>query len=678
MSRQKSDPEIEIELRSVAAGFEARVLASPVGRASAAFTMPFSGGELQSLLTSCERQIRGRAKTRRDLEAERAPYGVSPQPTPVPSIFDPKVVGHKLFEALFLPPIDQCFRAAIAGLNLRNGVARRGTTPLRIRLTFDRQEDYAKLAALPWELLRDDRQFLALHAHTPLVRSHNLRTVPCGAVAGPLRILLVESNPADHVSLDTARERETIRATLANNSRCEVVCLDHQDISSLREHVRETNCHILHFMGHGGLQNSSQERFVLWFDGKNGHAEPVTGELLAEFIKDSPSLRLVVLNSCWSATLPRRAGQDPFTGVATALMARDIPAVVAMQFPISDPAAIAFSAAFYKRLAEGGGISAAVTEGRLAILREDPDTLEWVTPVLFLAGEDRLFDVARARRRKSPPTGTGSAGSEHPSTNAANSQPPRVLVVKTFEGYISEQRPDDLLDLTPYFEKRRIRQPSLWQDEVFPRLQDFLWRHASAHLPLILDLAAHATLAFAAGYCLEAKSGLDITLMQRGQKGTSAWRAAAGPSRQGPMWTEGEPDLWRDVAATEVAMAVSITWQILPDVIAYLDKSLIPIGRVIPMTLYPSPSSTGVVDGLHALQLAQDLALKIRSRSAQERSATLHLFLSGPNALPFYLGQLGKSLGVIQLYEHDPANNVSGAYEASLRLPTIVDMHPWR
>jgi hypothetical protein len=66
-----------------------------------------------------------------------------------------------------------------------------------------------------------------------------------------------------------------------------------------------------------------------------------------------------------------------------------------MQFPVRDDAAIAFSAEVYRQLAEGEPIETAVAEGRLAIRRCLPETMEWGTPVLFLRSNDgHLFEKA--------------------------------------------------------------------------------------------------------------------------------------------------------------------------------------------------------------------------------------------------------------------------------------------
>ena len=67
-------------------------------------------------------------------------------------------------------------------------------------------------------------------------------------------------------------------------------------------------------------------------------------------LRDFSSLRLAILNACEGA---RTSRSDPFAGVAGSLVQRDIPAVVAMQFEISDEAAIVFAGEFYEQLAAG-------------------------------------------------------------------------------------------------------------------------------------------------------------------------------------------------------------------------------------------------------------------------------------------------------------------------------------
>ena len=75
-------------------------------------------------------------------------------------------------------------------------------------------------------------------------------------------------------------------------------------------------------------------------------------------------------------------------------MREGIPAVVAMQYEITDDAALAFAAGFYEALARGKPVDQAVTKAR-EIVRVTQNSLEWATPVLFLASDEtRLFEIA--------------------------------------------------------------------------------------------------------------------------------------------------------------------------------------------------------------------------------------------------------------------------------------------
>ena len=104
--------------------------------------------------------------------------------------------------------------------------------------------------------------------------------------------------------------------------------------------------------------------------------------------------RLVLLNSCAGAAM---GDTDLFSGTATALVRGGVSAVAAMQYEISDLAAIAFSRGFYGALARGRAVDDAVSSGRAAILGLSGQTLEWVTPVLYLRGRDsHLFTVPAA------------------------------------------------------------------------------------------------------------------------------------------------------------------------------------------------------------------------------------------------------------------------------------------
>ena len=68
-----------------------------------------------------------------------------------------------------------------------------------------------------------------------------------------------------------------------------------------------------------------------------------------------------------------------------------IPSVVAMQFPISDRAAIIFSNRFYTMLVHGNPVDGSVAEGRRAVRMANPETMEWGTPVSFNTAPDGVI-----------------------------------------------------------------------------------------------------------------------------------------------------------------------------------------------------------------------------------------------------------------------------------------------
>ena len=102
-------------------------------------------------------------------------------------------------------------------------------------------------------------------------------------------------------------------------------------------------------------------------------------------------MRLAVLNACEAG---RTDPADPFAGVADTLVRRGIPAVIAMQFEVSDDAAVEFAPALYGALAAGRPVDEAVAEARKAMYTISP--LEWATPVLYLRADDaHLFDITQ-------------------------------------------------------------------------------------------------------------------------------------------------------------------------------------------------------------------------------------------------------------------------------------------
>ena len=138
--------------------------------------------------------------------------------------------------------------------------------------------------------------------------------------------------------------------------------LDQPTLPVLQERLRHAEFHVLHFVGHGHFDLATQDG-VLVLEDANKLGHPISGSDLGILLRDHRSLRLVVLNACEGAIT---SADSPFRGTAQSLLQQRIPAVVAMQFEISDKAAITFTQGFYGALADGYPVDAALTEAARA------------------------------------------------------------------------------------------------------------------------------------------------------------------------------------------------------------------------------------------------------------------------------------------------------------------------
>ncbi|HEY2292279.1 MAG TPA: CHAT domain-containing protein, partial [Thermoanaerobaculia bacterium] len=164
--------------------------------------------------------------------------------------------------------------------------------------------------------------------------------------------------------------------------------------------VREEAFHVVHFVGHAAFDPESGKGRLL-LEGADGSPNPVSAENLAFLLRGLATPQLLVLNACQTATFSWEDGHDPWSGLAAALLVAGFPAVVAMQFPITDKAAVIFSRGFYGRLAAGHPVDLAIAGGREAISLANSHSLEWATPVLFLRGmAGDLFRIRISRPRQ--------------------------------------------------------------------------------------------------------------------------------------------------------------------------------------------------------------------------------------------------------------------------------------
>ncbi len=358
---------------------------SPAGEGNSTLTLPFDLEEAAGLMQNLAGTFRSSSA---ESVAEPSTREVS---ITYENVSEPDALPKALFESLFTGKARTLFDQSI-GMISGDGIG------LRIKLQIDPSDaDVAELASLPWELLyrEETRDYLNLSRNTPLVRYLNVQR-PSSPLAftPPLRILVVMSNPQGVAQLDLAQERKLIEQSWATQKGVEVDFLENPaSTKRLSNKLSEKEYHVLHYMGHGDFDRQSGQG-VLLLEDDNDQMQLLDGQTLGSVIlRDVKSLRLVFLNACNTAKSTKEKGQDPFAGVATALVMAGIPAVVAMQFPITDIAAVNFAGTFYPRLVAGFPVDAAVAEGRKAIRVANAETMEWATPVLFMRSPDGvLFD----------------------------------------------------------------------------------------------------------------------------------------------------------------------------------------------------------------------------------------------------------------------------------------------
>lgn len=374
--------------------YQVTVVHSTAGEAQATLHLPFDAHELELRLKDLEIALLRASGIRRQVllpEAQTIQH-----------------FGSELFDALITGEVRSRYdvsqaRAQHLGLGLR--------IKLRIQVS--------ELAVLPWEFLYDVRcgEFVCLSRHTPLVRYLDLpQPVPPLIVTPPLQILGIVVSPTDVQALDIGAEKKRVEDALQVVQQRGIVKLTWMTGETWRDiqrAMRSGPWHIVHFIGHGTYDRNLREGMIV-LSNPQQKTQLVTATDFSRLLADHSSLRLVILNACEGA---RGSGQDLFSSTAATLVRRGIPAVLAMQYTISDLAALELAQTFYESLADNLPVDAAVAEARKAIALNQ--SLEWGTPVLYMRAADGvIFTVQpQAEAPITPPNKT-------PAPITKPSQPP--------------------------------------------------------------------------------------------------------------------------------------------------------------------------------------------------------------------------------------------------------------
>lgn len=385
----------DLEIQPASSGVHPVVARSGTSVGRAMMRFPFDAPALENVLLRVQNALLRSVALRRQV--------LSPEAQVVQDF------GERLFSALMTGEVLQLYDASGALANQQN-------KGLRVRLQVQAPE----LAALPWEFLYDPRQgeYLCFLPNRPVVRyldapqpTHPLTVDP------PLRVLAMIASPSDQARLDVEHERQRLKDALApleQRGLLKLRWVQGQTWRDLQQALLQREWHVFHFIGHGGFDSRIEEGVLALAD-EQGKTRLLSATDLGRMLAQRTSLRLVVLNACQGAAANKT---DLFSSTAATLSRRGLPAVLAMQYEITDQAAIEFTRGFYDALSAGLPVDASLTQARTSISLGLNRTLEWVTPVLYMRAPDgMLFHVPShstilpppAERPQPAPPATGSA-----------------------------------------------------------------------------------------------------------------------------------------------------------------------------------------------------------------------------------------------------------------------------
>lgn len=289
---------------------------------------------------------------------------------------EPRSFGSRLYDVVFQGNLQSCLLRGVDQAEQQGD-----------RLTALAAAPYAHRITLGISLRLFARSLLSHSVVTPIVRTPEIpQIIRPLAVSKPLNVLVMISSPSDYEKLNVEAEWQKvvdgISGTQQGAAAIQITRLTEATLAALQKQLRRQHYHIFHFIGHGGFDEQTNEG-VLLLEDEEGRSRQVSGNQLGTLLHDHPSLRLALLNSCEGG---RTSQSDPFAGVAQQLLRQGVPAVIAMQFEITDSAAITLAQEFYSALAEGYPVDGALAEARKSLFTSGND-IEWGSTGLFLRAQ---------------------------------------------------------------------------------------------------------------------------------------------------------------------------------------------------------------------------------------------------------------------------------------------------
>ncbi len=302
-----------------------------------------------------------------------------------------RALGETLFDILFNDVLRYDF------VQFYNQVVHQEERLLRVELDIDEQK-MPEVAALPWEFLclpkRANLGTIWLAIAPNLVfsrwRSQGIPAQPIQLDQDEkLKIALVISTPPDLPTVAYEPVQKALEKLVSEQpNRIELLPIVSSANPEKIDIILSKKPHIFHFIGHGRLLNESdrQEGQIALVDPDFDEAMWVNADYFSELLNQHRP-GVVMLQACESGMLSE---SQAFVGVASSIVAQNIPVVVAMQYEVNNSTASRFARGFYEQLAADQPVDIATQHGRRSIALGSTQyrKRDFATPVIFMRVKD--------------------------------------------------------------------------------------------------------------------------------------------------------------------------------------------------------------------------------------------------------------------------------------------------
>jgi len=302
-----------------------------------------------------------------------------------------KKIGGRLYKSIFSAKIKEHFERCLE-------IAKR-TCGLRIELIIDP----LYLRCLPWELMHDGKDFLALSTVTPIVRTiFQTEVQEFREISFPLGIFFVAASPVGpHDPIDVGGEIRLLCKGISKEieeGKVFLQCYGAKKIKSrdFLDDVKSKRFNVLHISSHGKFVKEIDKQ-LLQLEDEEGKPFLVSVEALGEWLRDS-SVQMVFLDACETGVGSVRT---PLADLGYVFLDKGVGAVVAMQFSVPVSCANTFCHTFYSQLVEGEPIEFCLSQARTRIVHPvfGLDAVDWAIPVLYMSGKG-IMHVSGERKPK--------------------------------------------------------------------------------------------------------------------------------------------------------------------------------------------------------------------------------------------------------------------------------------